>query len=285
MNPSYFITTAICRTYFFLTATLLGVIGAETWFHVGVMMVAGLAIDVVRNFVVSDLRQPIGQVAAVLSNASAGRMDPSVFRRPNLVLFLITGSYAAYVIAIMIADGIVGSERSNEYFRLWTWLHEAVSPYMQMMGRHAEQIEALGHPYRILIAAHLYAVTGVFIVLTTIIVTSIAVPLMAAGALERIQKGEIIPGPNSIRKRALVIIYAAALGIYWLMNDLLFVEETGAYSWNVHTSNMPFIILCIWGLCVSLLPSLVYFGLIKLRQRAWTGSSAHTNVTAELPHD
>jgi hypothetical protein len=104
-------------------------------------------LDLVRNLVAQDLRRPIKESEAIYSAAMRGQFDPLLARqRPLLICGILYGSYLAYGLLVLIADTIFGSDLMNNYFALWAPLHELISHYMPMIGRHSAQLEALGYP-------------------------------------------------------------------------------------------------------------------------------------------
>ncbi len=264
----YFVCTLLSRLYMTLLMAMFAVLGAESLPVAWVMVGLGLAMDLVRNLVAPDLNAPISRVAAELTAAQTPDPPLPSSRPLTQLKVLLHVILPVYLLVLIIAEYIAGSDGLRGYLTLFSPLHDLASSAMSIIRRHGAKIQELGHMDRALFVTHLYAFFGFYVVSSGFLISLIMYKVMLySHKVDGLEGKKTTMVITKAAKHSILVIFTLII-ISFVLN----VIEIGGQArlpWRVDISNLPFLWFIGSGWLATLLIFLLHLVLIKMRASLW----------------
>ncbi|WP_448191737.1 hypothetical protein [Azospirillum sp. sgz301742] len=234
-----------------VVALMMALLGAETMAVAVVLLVAGIALDLLRHHRAPDLQR---DEAAIVRELAASAADPEAAKaeharalyRVIVPIYTLPLVYTAFwVFAAPTGD------TAQSYLQVFAPIHGVFSTFVEIMRRHTMDLAVHGYLDRALLAAHLYTVYYItFIIATAAFLWSASwrhAHLIAAGEamlppdvrLKAIQRAGFYP----------FLFLCMAITFYAFLAKMRWIDwQPGSRRpYNIHLSNIPF----LWTYLIS----------------------------------
>ncbi len=267
MMRRYWLCTMACRYYITIIFEFVAWFGAQTWFVAALLLVAGLIIDALRARQSPDLYLKIHELSGELDLASAGQPGIPLSRRPGRDILILWPAFIVYMIVVLTSR----PENLQGYMSLFTPLHDLTALFLDSSRRIVGQLTHAGLPDRALLAAHVFAISWLVMIVSVIWITPAAYTLLI---LDVKAKGISETARNGWTSWTVIVGLAFALAFYLFVFDWLdvnFSPKRGRSSFHVHESNGPYHILVLATPLIATFFLGTYFQLARLRIQLWRG--------------
>lgn len=288
MTRRYHICTFFCRYYITSILCVMAALGAENWLVGAFLLIAGLTVDSLRARRSPDLYLEIGQIVDNIDAAATGqrRVTLNGWRRWEPLIFI--AGFVVYMMVLLIAARPSLPENLQGYLALFSPLHDLTTLFLRASRRVVGQLDGAGLPDRALLAAHLFAISWVFMVAFVARLTLISHRSLVLAA-------QVATNPYAVPRNGwsikhLIGIAILAVVFYWVQFGLIsvdFVPGRKKLSFHVHMSNGPYHMLVVGTLMITCFLTGLYGLLLRTRLQLWLGwqerhlSTAAATATSE----